>query len=84
MVQATERVGASLPIDPRYVSYTIDTAISVDVAYIAMEEDIRAELNKPDGSSHKALLGLLQKLLDRRAAIDEFKRVMSEPSVKSR
>ena len=72
-----------MQIDPKYASYAKETAMSVDLAYSAMEQDIRAELAAPNESSKKALQRLLDKLLDRRAAMDEFKRIVGGQSTVS-
>lgn len=64
-----------MKIDPKYASYAKGTAMSVDLAYSAMEQDIRAELDARNGSCQQALERLLDKLLDRRAAMEEFKHI---------
>lgn len=65
----------NLAINPEHVPYARETAICVDLAYDAMEEDIRAELELASAESSKGLTRLLDKLLDRRKVLDQFTRL---------
>lgn len=73
------RWGVAMSIDPKHAPFAKETAMSVDLAYVAMEEDIRAELDSAEFSSRQALQRLLEKLRDRRAVLDEFKRIVGRP-----
>ena len=61
-----------MPIEPQYAAYAKETALCVDLAYSAMEEDILLEISRPGGPSPDALTLLLKKLHDRRAALESF------------
>jgi hypothetical protein len=63
--------------DPKYAVYARETAMCVDLAYVAMEEDIQAELCHVYGQEREALVRLLTTLRERRAVLDVFARVMS-------
>ncbi len=58
--------------DSKYAAYSRETALCVDFAYEAMEEDIRAERDRASGPSREAFNRLLQRLKDRRAVINGF------------
>ena len=70
---------ANMTIDPKYAPQAKEMAMSVDLAYVAMEQDIRAELDASDAPSRKALQRLLEKLRDRRAVMDQFKQIVGSP-----
>jgi hypothetical protein len=54
----------------------------VDLAYVAMEEEIQAELYRVDGPEREALVRLLTRLRERRAVLDVFAEVTcSTPEV---
>jgi cobalamin biosynthesis Co2+ chelatase CbiK len=61
-----------MPIDSRHVPYAAETAMCVDLALDAMEEDICAELEEADQATSAALNRLLNKLRERRTVLDEF------------
>ena len=58
--------------DTRYAPYARETAMCVDFAYNAFEDDLRVELAKADGETAKVLAALLQKISERRAVLDAF------------
>lgn len=58
--------------DSKYIGYARETALCVDLAYVAMEEDILAELDRNDGRDHAALARILKRLRERRAALGQF------------
>ena len=62
--------------DPRHMPYARETAMCVDFAYNAMEDDIRAELDRPGGPSADALTRVLEKLHARRDALKEFTNIV--------
>ncbi|MGL4398105.1 MAG: hypothetical protein ACRCS9_16330 [Hyphomicrobium sp.] len=64
-----------MSIDPKHAPYARETAICVDLAFEAMEEDIRSELISADSNSREILLRLLNKLCDRRKVLEEFTRL---------
>lgn len=66
--------------DNKYIGYARETALCVDLAYVAMEEDILAELDHGDCQDQAALCRLLRRLHERRAALGQF----TELSVRSR
>jgi hypothetical protein len=58
--------------DSRYIGYTQETARSIDLAYVAMEEDLLCELQRGDEEVRNALARVLKRLRERRAAMAEF------------
>jgi uncharacterized protein YfcZ (UPF0381/DUF406 family) len=58
-----------------HVGYAGETASCVDLAYIAMEEDILAEMERVPKSDRTSLERLLRRLKERRSAIKEFLKV---------
>ena len=58
--------------DSKYAAYSRETALCVDFAYEAMEEDIRAEWDRASGPSKDAFSRLLKRLEARRAVISGF------------
>ena len=56
----------------RYAPFAKETALCVDFAYDAFQDDIRAELEHSEGSESDALKRLLQKVQARRAVLDSF------------
>lgn len=66
-----------MPIDAKHVPYAKETAICVDLAYGAMEEEIRAELQRSGGATRDALERLLRKLQGRRRVLEDFTRLTS-------
>lgn len=61
-----------MPIDPKHAPYARETALCVDLAYEAMEGDIRAELEATNNTSRDALLRVLEKLRGRREVLADF------------
>ena len=59
----------------RYAPYSKETALCVDLAYHAMEEDLVAEIELASGPGRDALERLLKKLRDRRQVLDQFTRL---------
>ena len=64
-----------MSIDPKHTPYARETAICVDLAFDAMEDDIRSELGSAGTDSHEVLTRLLNKLRDRRKVLEEFTRL---------
>ena len=58
--------------DSKFIGYARETAQCVDLAYVAMEEDILAELHLGNGDHRTALARILRRLRERRAALGEF------------
>ena len=56
----------------KYAGYARETAMCVDLAYVAMEEDIQAELGRVGAKEHVVLARLLKKLHERRALLETF------------
>jgi hypothetical protein len=54
-----------------------DIAMSVDLAYVALEQDVLAEISCVDGAARQPLERVLQRLQVRREALVEFRRVMA-------
>ncbi len=52
--------------------YARETALCVDLAYEAVEGDIRAELEVASDASRDALLRVLERLRDRREVLADF------------
>lgn len=61
-----------MPLDPKYAGYARETAMCVDLAYTAVEQDIRAELDRAIGEECAALKRVLQRMQDRRAVLEPF------------
>ena len=59
-------------VDSKYIGYARETALCVDLAYVAMEEDVLAELDRSDGEDRAALARILTRLRERRAALRQF------------
>lgn len=64
-----------MSINSKHAPYARETAICVDLAYSAMEEEIRAEIEQSGGPTRLTLERLLGKLRDRRKVLDEFTRL---------
>ena len=61
-----------MSVDTRYVPYTKETAICVDLAYGSMEEDIATEIKHANAETRETLTRILRKLSNRRNAIKEL------------
>lgn len=61
-----------MTVDSKYIGYARETALCVDLAYVAMEEDILTELDRRDCQDRVALGRLLRRLQERRAALGQF------------
>ena len=64
-----------MPINPKHAPYARETAICVDLAFDAMEEDILSEMDAARTDSREILIRLLSKLRDRRQVLEEFTRL---------
>lgn len=64
--------------DAKYMPHVRETALSVDFAFGAMEDDIRAELARSGQPSDEALGRLLSKLQERRAALAKFTLIVAK------
>ena len=58
--------------ETKYSAYSRETAMCVDFAYEAMEEDLRAERDRAAAASREPFDRLLKRLEARRAAINGF------------
>ena len=63
-----------MPLDPKYAGYARETAMCVDLAYTAVEQDIRAELHQASGGDSAALKRVLQRMRERREVLEAFSR----------
>lgn len=61
-----------MPVDAKHAPYARETAICVDLAYDAMEADIRAEIERSGGEAMSVLTRLLNRLRERRSVLLEF------------
>lgn len=69
-------MGFAMPAsDTRYVRYARETALCVDVAYEALETDLRTELAVANGEAKIALARILARLVQRREALERFKEI---------
>ncbi len=59
----------------RYAPYSKETALCVDLAYHAVEDDLLAEIAAANGSGRDALERLLKKLRDRRQVLEQFTKI---------
>jgi hypothetical protein len=66
-------------VDNKYFGYAKETAQCVDLAYLAMEEDIVAELDRSERQDRASLDRLLQRLHMRRAALSQFSELTIRP-----
>jgi hypothetical protein len=67
-------------IDARYIGYARETALCVDLAYIAMEQDLLTEIDRLDGQARDAFDRVLRRLRERRAALTEFTALSRTPT----
>lgn len=58
--------------DARYAPFARETAMCVDFAYNAMEEDILNEMQRAGEGTRESLQRLLKRLRDRRAVLTQF------------
>lgn len=65
--------------DTKYLGYARETALCVDLAYVAMEEDILTELNRGPGDDRAALARVLKRLRERRAALGDLVEITGVP-----
>ncbi len=62
--------------DPvRYAPYSKETALCVDLAYHAVEDDLLAEIKAANGQARDALERLLKRLRDRRQVLEQFTKI---------
>lgn len=61
-----------MPIDSKHAPYARETALCVDLAYEAMEGDIRTELEAANDASRDALIRVLERLRGRREVLADF------------
>jgi hypothetical protein len=59
-------------IEAKFAPYARETAMCVDLAYSAIEEDIGRELDTVSDATRDVLLKLLRKVQERRAVLEEF------------
>lgn len=68
-----------MTVDSKYIGYARETALCVDLAYVAMEEDILAELDRGNGQDPAALARILRRLRERRAVLGQFTELSTTP-----
>lgn len=61
-----------MAIEAKFAPYARETALCVDLAYSAIEEDIGRELEAARDVTRDALLRLLRQVQERRAVLEEF------------
>ena len=67
-----------MSVDAQHMPYARETAVCVDLALDAMEDDIRAELAKAAPSARAGLERILAKLLQRRDVLSTFTRMTTK------
>lgn len=58
--------------DSKYTAYSRETAMCVDLAYVAMEQDINTELRRVGAQERIVLTRLLKRLHARRQVLETF------------
>ena len=66
-----------MTLNPKYAAYARQAAMCVDLAYVAMEEDILAERGRANAREREALDRLLTRLREHRAVLDAFAEITS-------
>lgn len=70
--------GVCVTIDAKLMGYARETALCVDLAYVAMEQDLLEEIARADDRGGDGLSRVLGRLRDRRAALTEFASIASK------
>ena len=61
-----------MAIEAKFAPYARETALCVDLAYSAVEEDIERELTAANDATREILLKILRRVRERRAVLEEF------------
>lgn len=73
-----------MAIEAKFVPYARETAMCVDLAYSAVEDDIGRELDAATHATRVVLLKLLRRVRERRAVLEEFATLVRDHSTPAR
>lgn len=73
-----------MAIEAKFAPYARETAMCVDLAYSAVEDDIERELDAATDATQVVLLKLLGRVRERRAVLEEFATLVRDHSTPTR